>query len=133
VSVRTVAKYLLEIPCMDWRFLGTPPSLTAAASIWLARIVLARGHWTPNLAHYSDYAESSIIPTATLMVHYILKPIQHEAFYKKYAGKRYFKSSVYMRKWALRRWPSGSKPDLRAELPKLKAEIQELREEAEGS
>jgi hypothetical protein len=48
VNVRTVAKYLLEIPCLEWRLLATPPSLTAAASIWLARLVLARGPWVSN-------------------------------------------------------------------------------------
>jgi G2/mitotic-specific cyclin 2 len=45
ITVRTVAKYLLEIPCLDWRLLAAPPSLTAAAAVWLARIVLARDQW----------------------------------------------------------------------------------------
>jgi G2/mitotic-specific cyclin 2 len=45
VTIRTVAKYLLEIPCIDWRLIVAPPSLTAAASIWLARLVLGRGPW----------------------------------------------------------------------------------------
>ena len=31
------------------------------------------------------------MPTANLMLNYILKPIRHESFHKKYAGKRYFK------------------------------------------
>lgn len=46
---------------------------------------------TPNLAHYSSYSESSLIPTANLMLNYILKPVKHESFFKKYAGKRFFK------------------------------------------
>jgi hypothetical protein len=110
VKVRTVAKYLLEIGCLEWRLIAAPPSLMAAAAIWLARLVLGREVWvhftpqlvarilrrlsfmqTPNLAHYSSYAESALIPTANLMLNYILKPIRHESFYKKYAGKRYFK------------------------------------------
>jgi len=28
------------------------------------------------------------------MLNYILKPIKHESFYKKYAGKRYFKVGI---------------------------------------
>jgi len=39
-----------------------------------------------NLVRYSSYVESSLIPTANLMLNYILKPIHHESFY---AGKRF--------------------------------------------
>jgi hypothetical protein len=35
---------------------------------------------------------------------------------------------VYLRQWALRRWDEGTFVDLKMELPKLKAEIQEMRE-----
>ncbi|KAG5645505.1 hypothetical protein DXG03_005915 [Asterophora parasitica] len=123
VKVRTLAKYLLEIGCLEWRLIAAPPSLMAGASIWLARMALGMEVWTPNLAHYSSYPESSLVPTANLMLNYILKPIRHESFYKKYAGKRYFKSSVYMRGWALERWAEGTHVDLHKELSKLKAEI----------
>jgi len=123
VKVRTLAKYLLEIGCLEWRLLAAPPSLMAAAAIWLARMALGMEVWTPNLAHYSSYPESSIIPTANLMLNYILKPIQHESFYKKYAGKRYFKSSVYIREWVFSRWSEGTRVNLARELPRIKAEI----------
>ena len=46
---------------------------------------------TPNLAHYSSYAESAIIPTANLMLNYILKPVRHPSFFKKYAAKKFMK------------------------------------------
>ncbi|TFK76056.1 A/B/D/E cyclin [Pluteus cervinus] len=87
VKVRMLAKYLLEIGCLEWRLLAAPPSLMAAAAIWLARLALGVENWTPNLAHYSSYAESSIVPTPNLMINYILKPVQHKSFFKKYAGK----------------------------------------------
>ena len=45
----------------------------------------------PNLAHHSSYPENVLVPTASIMLNYILKPIKHESFYKKYAGKRYLK------------------------------------------
>ena len=111
LKARTVGKYLLEVAALEWRLLATPPSLIAAASIWLARLILGHDKWvspptyhrllcfvliplqTPNLAHYSTYAESSLIPTANLMLNYILKPVRHESFYKKYAGKRFLKVS----------------------------------------
>jgi len=35
--------------------------------------------------------ERALVPTANLMLNYILKPVRHESFHKKYAGKRYFK------------------------------------------
>jgi hypothetical protein len=35
-----------------------------------------------------------LIPTANLMLNYILKPVRHEAFRKKYAGKRFQKVST---------------------------------------
>ncbi|KAH0581885.1 hypothetical protein H2248_011569 [Termitomyces sp. 'cryptogamus'] len=123
VKVRTLAKYLLEISCLEWRLIAAPPSLLAAASIWLARLALGMEVWSPNLAHYSSYPESALVPTANLMLNYILKPIRHESFHKKYSGKRYFKSSVYMRGWVLERWEEGTHVDLHKELPKIKAEI----------
>ncbi|KAF9457551.1 cyclin-like protein [Collybia nuda] len=130
VKVRTLAKYLLEIGCLEWRLIAAPPSLMAGAAIWLARMALGMEIWTPNLAHYSSYTESALVPTANLMLNYILKPIRHESFHKKYAGKRYFKSSLYMRKWALERWNEGTQVDLSKELPRLKVEIR-LEREAE--
>lgn len=52
-------------------------------------------HWllrqTPNLRHFSSYSEESLIPTANLMLNYILKPITHEYFFRKYASKKYMK------------------------------------------
>jgi len=131
VKVRTLAKYLLEIGCLEWRLIAAPPSLMAAASIWLARFALGMEVWTPNLAHYSTYPESALVPTANLMLNYILKPIRHESFHKKYAGKKYFKSSLFMREWALERWPEGTQVHLSKEVPRLKAEIRIVREAAE--
>ncbi|KAG6885565.1 hypothetical protein C0993_012808 [Termitomyces sp. T159_Od127] len=146
VKVRTLAKFLLEISCLEWRLIAAPPSLLAAASIWLARLALDMEVWvrhllqirpglivlqkTPNLAHYSSYPESALIPTANLMLNYILKPIRHGMFYKKYSGKRYFKASNYMRDWVLRQWTEGTNVDLHKELPRIKAEIR-LQRQAE--
>ncbi|KAH9022878.1 cyclin-like protein [Lactarius pseudohatsudake] len=91
VQACTVAKYFLEIECVEWRLIAAPPSLLAAASMWLSRFVLGKEDWTPNLAHYSSYAESALIPTANLMLNYILKPVRHPSFFKKYAAKKFMK------------------------------------------
>ncbi|KAI0634848.1 cyclin-like protein [Trametes polyzona] len=127
VQVRTIGKYLLEVQCLEWRLIAAPPSLLAAASIWLARLILGFSDWTPNLAHYSSYRERDIIPTANLMLNYVLKPVRHQSFYKKYASKKFLKASIFVRDWALERWEEGSQVDLEVELPALKAIIQEQR------
>ncbi|KAH8101840.1 cyclin-like protein [Cristinia sonorae] len=131
VHSRTIAKYLLEIQCLEWRLIAAPPSLIAAAAIWLARLILGNIDWTPNLAHYSSYPESALIPTANLMLNYILKPIRHQSFFKKYAGKRFLKVSNFVRDWALDRWQESEQVSLQEELPKLKILVKEAREHAE--
>lgn len=45
VQARTVAKYLIEIGCLEWRLVGTVPSMIAAAAMWLARMTLGREDW----------------------------------------------------------------------------------------
>jgi len=70
VKAITIAKYLLESGCLEWWLLSAPPSLVAAAAIWLARLILPNETWTPNLAH-SRYMPRS-------MLNYILKLIKYE-------------------------------------------------------
>ncbi|KAF8734374.1 hypothetical protein AX14_003331 [Amanita brunnescens Koide BX004] len=130
VEVRTLAKYFLEIQCVEWRLVAAPPSLIAASSIWLARVVMGYDFWTPNLAHYSSYPESALVPTANIILNYCLRPIRHESLYKKFAAKRYMKVSVRMRNWVLERWPEDTQVDLVGELPTLKAENRMLRQAA---
>ncbi|KAJ7599252.1 cyclin-like protein [Mycena floridula] len=130
-QVRTLGKYLTEIACLEWRLIATPPSLLAASAMWLARLVLGYETWTPNLAHYSMYSETQLIPTANLMLNYIIKPIRHEAFYKKYAGKRCLKVSVFMRQWVLERWSETEQINLRRDLPTLKLNIRTQRIESQ--
>lgn len=44
------------------------------------------------MAHYAGYAEEEIQPVFKLMVDYLHQPIvQHEAFFKKYASKKFLK------------------------------------------
>jgi hypothetical protein len=123
VQARTVAKCFLKIECVEWRLVADPPSLLAAASIWLARFVLWKEDWTPNLAHYSSYPESAIIPMANLMINHVLKPVWHSPFFKKYAAKKFMKESTCVRSWALERWPENKQVNLAEGPPSLKAPI----------
>lgn len=91
IQTRTLGKYLLEIGCLDHRFLAHPPSQIAAASMYLARLVLESGPWDATLEHYSGYTEEEIQPVLQLMIDYLSGPVIHEAFFKKYASKKFLK------------------------------------------
>ncbi|KAF2842503.1 putative G2/mitotic-specific cyclin-B [Patellaria atrata CBS 101060] len=103
IQTRTLGKYLLEISCLDHRFIAHPPSEVAAAAMYLARIVLDRGEWDATLAHYAGYTEEELTPCFHLMVDYLRSPVVHEAFFKKYASKKFMKASIVLRQWA-KKW-----------------------------
>ncbi|KAG2152369.1 hypothetical protein BD769DRAFT_1688627 [Suillus cothurnatus] len=90
-------KVLLKVGTLEWWLLATLPPLVAAAATWLEHLILGNDKWTPNHAHYSSYSEGSIIQTANLMLNYILRPMRHESFYKKYTGKRFMKVNILVR------------------------------------
>lgn len=100
IQTRTLGKYLLEISCLDHRFIAHPPSQVAAAAMYLARLVLERGTWDATLAHYAGYTEEEIQPVLQLMIDYLSGPVIHEAFFKKYASKKFLKASILLRRWA---------------------------------
>jgi len=43
------------------------------------------------IAYYAGYSEEEIEPVFKLMVDYLARPVVHEAFFKKYAGKKFLK------------------------------------------
>lgn len=100
IQTRTVAKYLTEISLLDHRFMSYRPSHVAAAAMFLARLILDRGEWDATLSFYAGYTEEEIEPVAILMVDYLARPSTHEAFFKKYASKKYLKASLITRQWA---------------------------------
>jgi hypothetical protein len=65
VKVRTLAKYLLEIGCLEWRLIAAPPSLMAAAAIWLGRLALGLENWVSLqvVCHLSNKFEYMITDT----------------------------------------------------------------------
>ncbi len=46
-----------------------------------------------TLTHYSGYTEEEIQPVFQLMFDYLRKPVAHEAFFKKYASKKFLKGN----------------------------------------
>jgi hypothetical protein len=101
IQTRTIAKYLLEISLFEPKLVGMRSSEVAAGAMYLARLMLQRGDWTPNLAHYSgEFPKEDCIVIASIMVDYLKGPVIHESFFKKYASKRFLKASIIAREWA---------------------------------
>ncbi|KAH8905537.1 A/B/D/E cyclin [Coniochaeta sp. PMI_546] len=100
IQTRTVGKYLMEISLLDHRFMEYRSSHVAAGAMYLARVILDRGEWDETLAYYAGYTEEEIEPVFRLMVDYLARPVVHEAFFKKYASKKFLKASILTRQWA---------------------------------
>lgn len=101
VQTRTLAKFLLEITIVDFRFIGSLPSMCATAAMFLARKMLGKTVWDTNLKHYSgNYKESQLMPLCNMMVDYLLKPVVHEDFIKKYQSRKFLRASTLCQEWA---------------------------------
>ncbi|ORY31013.1 cyclin-like protein [Naematelia encephala] len=110
IQSRTLGKYLVEISVVEPRLLPYPPSLLAAAGMYLARMVLERGEWTPNLVHYSGYSVEELLECAQIMFDYVVSPDldTNSAFHRKYASKKHLKASIFVRNWAVERFPDSA-------------------------
>ncbi|KAM3502889.1 hypothetical protein MY11210_008922 [Beauveria gryllotalpidicola] len=105
IQSRTIGKYLTEISLLDHRFMAFRPSHVAAAAMYLSRLMLDRGDWDDTLAHYAGYTEEELEPVVQLMVDYLARQVVHEAFFKKYANKKFLKASIISRSWAKKNAP----------------------------
>jgi G2/mitotic-specific cyclin 1/2 len=47
-----------------------------------------------TLAYYAGYTEEEIEPVLLLMIDYLYGPVQHDAFFKKYASKKFLKGKL---------------------------------------
>lgn len=99
VHTRTLAKYFLEIACIDHRLIGTRPSKVASAGLWLAHKMMAQGRWTGELERVSGYSANDLKSTVEAMLDYLSQPVTHQAFYKKWAARECSKASVFVRDW----------------------------------
>ncbi|KAI3636488.1 hypothetical protein MIR68_005840, partial [Amoeboaphelidium protococcarum] len=105
IEARTLAKYLLEITLLDEWFLACAPSLRAASSLYLARVMLDRkkGKWDANLIHYSGYEISDMKPCVLQMMHFLSAKKDFKAIFNKYAAKRFMKCSKFVADWVTSR------------------------------
>ncbi|KAL3233832.1 G2/mitotic-specific cyclin-2 [Nakaseomyces bracarensis] len=103
IQSRTLAKFLLEISLVDFRFIGILPSLCAAAAMFLSRKMLGKGHWDGNLIHYSGgYTKDQLAPVCNMIMDYLVSPIVHDEFHRKYQSRRFMKASIISVQWALK-------------------------------
>jgi len=91
IQTRTLGKYLMELSLVDHRFLEYRQSHIAAASMYLARMILERGPWDVTLTKFAGYTEEEILPVFEIMVDFLQAPVAHEALFKKYASKKFMK------------------------------------------
>lgn len=99
VHTRTLAKYFMEISCIDHRFIGVRPSKVAAAALWLSKKMLVKGKWNSHLTKLSGYAPQDFRSTVEAMLDYLSQTVTHDAFFKKWSTKRFSKASIFVRDW----------------------------------
>ncbi|KAG2193481.1 hypothetical protein INT46_005205 [Mucor plumbeus] len=99
VHTRTLAKYFMEISCIDHAFIGVRPSKIAAAALWLSKKMLVKGKWNSNLTKLSGYAPHDFRSTVEAMLDYLSQPVTHDAFFKKWSTKKLSKASIFVRDW----------------------------------
>ena len=69
-EVRSLAKFFLEIHVVEKRLLGVKPSLIAAASIWLGRLVLNHFGWVKRpISLFLVSSTDKILPRRRLILH----------------------------------------------------------------
>lgn len=102
IPCRTIGKYFTEIAVVHHKLLEFAPSAISAAAMYLSRHLLNRTPtWNANLVHYSGgYTTEDLAPIVDCMMQYLVAPVAHEEFFKKYASKKYFKASIRARTWA---------------------------------
>lgn len=102
VQLRTLGKYLLEVTVVDYKFIGMLPSLCSAAAMYIARLILGKDPiWNGNLIHYSGgYRVEDMKECVELIVQYLISPVEHDEFFKKYATRKFMKASIVCRSWA---------------------------------
>ncbi|XP_076231269.1 G2/mitotic-specific cyclin-B [Calliopsis andreniformis] len=99
----TMAKYFLEQSLVHYEMCHYPPSLIAAAAIYLAFLIIGNNDehkekvvWTNTLAHYSTYSRDDVLPVVRKIASIIINvdKSKYEAVRKKYAQSKYMKISA---------------------------------------
>jgi len=98
VLQHTVAKYMVELSLLEYDLAHYPPSLMAAASLFLSLRILEPNAtlanvWTPTLQYYSTYTTRDLLPVVVKVAQAILKAKDSklQAVHTKYMSKKFMK------------------------------------------
>jgi len=98
VLQHTVAKYLIEMCLLEYDMAHVPPSLLAAAALFLSLRLLEpnatlANTWNPTLEFYSTYSTKQIIPIVCKLAVILTKRDDNKmrAVHVKYMNKKYMK------------------------------------------
>ena len=53
--------------------------------------------WDRNLVFYSGYRKESLLPLCSLWLQMVSKPMKQEAVFKKYAHRKFYRVSTYVK------------------------------------
>lgn len=87
-----LSNYLTELSLLDHIMMQFLPSQIAAAAVYLANLMLRRPGWDSDLAHYSTYTPSDVLPCAralALLHQAVATNAQLAAIREKYASPRF--------------------------------------------
>ncbi|XP_012229210.1 G2/mitotic-specific cyclin-B [Linepithema humile] len=99
----TMAKYFLEQSLVHYEMCHYPPSLIAAAAIYLAFLIIgndtedeSKAIWTDTLAYYSTYSKDDVLPAVCDIAAIIVNAenSKYQAVRKKYVHVKHMKISV---------------------------------------
>jgi G2/mitotic-specific cyclin 1/2 len=104
IETRTIAKFFLEVGLLDERFIRFPPSMMAAASMWIARRIMSKGPWNADLEYFSGYKEKDLILCVQALVAYLeetlpFKNASYATVFKKYSHEKFLKAAQYVENW----------------------------------
>ncbi|CAL1688003.1 unnamed protein product [Lasius platythorax] len=99
----TMAKYFLEQSLVHYEMCHYPPSLIAAAALYLAFLIIGNDEedegkdiWTDTLAYYSTYSKDDVLPAVRDIAAMIInaETSKYQAVRKKYVHVKYMKISI---------------------------------------
>jgi len=106
VLQHTLAKYFVEISLVEYDMAHLPPSLVAAAALFLSLRILEPNQtldtvWSPTLQHYSTYSKDQLIPVACQLSQALVKAkdTKLQAVHTKYLSKKFMKVGEMKELW----------------------------------
>ncbi|XP_072752052.1 G2/mitotic-specific cyclin-B [Anoplolepis gracilipes] len=99
----TMAKYFLEQSLVHYEMCHYPPSLIAAAALYLAFLIIGNDEedeskdiWTDTLVYYSTYSKDEVLPAVRDIAAIIInaETSKYQAVRKKYINVKHMKISI---------------------------------------